>query len=75
MREDLPPGPRWPSAVQGAAFWTRPLPFLERSILASCEVKPASGVEVARRRNITIKPGAGARTVLTTRCPAAIAIA
>jgi cytochrome P450 len=26
----LPPGPSWPSVVQGAAFWTRPLAFLER---------------------------------------------
>jgi cytochrome P450 len=26
----LPPGPPWPSIVQGFAFWTRPLSFLER---------------------------------------------
>jgi cytochrome P450 len=25
-----PPGPRWPKAVQLAAWWTRPLPFFER---------------------------------------------
>ena len=29
-RADLPPGPRYPSALQGMGFWTRPLPFLER---------------------------------------------
>jgi cytochrome P450 len=26
----LPPGPRYPKTVQSAAFWTRPLAFLER---------------------------------------------
>ena len=26
----LPPGPRLPKTVQSVAFWTRPLPFLER---------------------------------------------
>ena len=31
MRADLPPGPRWPSLVQGLGFWTRPLASLERS--------------------------------------------
>ncbi len=30
MREELPPGPRYPAAVQGIGFWTRPLAFLER---------------------------------------------
>jgi cytochrome P450 len=25
-----PPGPRWPAAVQLAAWWTRPIPFFER---------------------------------------------
>jgi cytochrome P450 len=31
MRASLPPGPRYPSAVQLAAFWTRPLASLERA--------------------------------------------
>src|SRR5260370_31471183 len=26
----LPPGPRYPAALQMAGFWTRPLAFLER---------------------------------------------
>ena len=26
----LPPGPRWPIAVQSLAWWARPVPFLER---------------------------------------------
>ena len=26
----LPPGPSWPIAVQSVAWWTRPIPFLER---------------------------------------------
>ena len=29
-RRSLPPGPRLPNAVQSAAFWTRPLAFLEQ---------------------------------------------
>jgi cytochrome P450 len=29
-RADLPPGPSWPAAVQGMAYWSRPLAFLER---------------------------------------------
>jgi cytochrome P450 len=29
-RTSLPPGPRYPSAIQMAGFWTRPLAFLER---------------------------------------------
>ncbi|HEX8743685.1 MAG TPA: cytochrome P450 [Thermoleophilaceae bacterium] len=29
-RADLPPGPSWPSLVQGVGLWTRPLAFLER---------------------------------------------
>jgi len=31
MSGKLPPGPRAPGFVQGMAFWTRPLSFLERS--------------------------------------------
>ncbi|HEV2812910.1 MAG TPA: cytochrome P450 [Solirubrobacteraceae bacterium] len=26
----LPPGPSWPAAVQAIAWWTRPVPFMER---------------------------------------------
>jgi cytochrome P450 len=29
-RPSLPPGPRYPAAIQMAGFWTRPLAFLER---------------------------------------------
>ena len=29
-RADLPPGPPWPTLMQGVAYWTRPLAFLER---------------------------------------------
>ena len=31
MPQDLPAGSRQPAAVQGAAFWTRPLAFFERN--------------------------------------------
>lgn len=30
LRSELPPGPRFPSPVQGMAFWTRPLASLEK---------------------------------------------
>lgn len=30
MTPALPPGPSWPAAVQGAAWWNRPLPFFFR---------------------------------------------
>jgi cytochrome P450 len=30
LRPGLPPGPSYPALIQGIAFWTRPLPFLER---------------------------------------------
>jgi cytochrome P450 len=30
MRASLPPGPRYPSLVQGIGFWTRPLAYLEK---------------------------------------------
>ena len=29
-RAALPPGPRYPAAIQMVGFWTRPLAFLER---------------------------------------------
>jgi cytochrome P450 len=31
MRQDLPPGPRAPAALQSLGWWTRPLSFLERA--------------------------------------------
>jgi hypothetical protein len=47
-----------------------------RSVLAACELLPAGdGLEVARRRNITIRPGAGAVAVLGERRAAAVAAA
>ena len=30
MSQDLPAGPPYPAAIQGVAFWNRPLAFLER---------------------------------------------
>src|ERR1044072_7669083 len=30
MRATLPPGPRYPTLVQGIGFWTRPLAYLEK---------------------------------------------
>ena len=31
MSQTLPPGPRYPSLIQGIGFWTRSLPFFERA--------------------------------------------
>jgi cytochrome P450 len=28
--QGLPPGPKWPAAVQALAWWSRPVPFMER---------------------------------------------
>src|SRR4051794_1792612 len=30
MRSNLPPGPSYPSLIQGIGFWTRPLAYLEK---------------------------------------------
>jgi cytochrome P450 len=30
MRSNLPPGPSYPSLIQGVGFWTRPLAYLEK---------------------------------------------
>jgi cytochrome P450 len=45
-----------------------------RAVLAGCELRPAGdGAEIARRRNITVRPGGGARAVLRERRPVAVA--
>jgi hypothetical protein len=45
-----------------------------RTVLSACELRPAEdGHERARRRNITVRPGAGARAALRARRPAGVA--
>jgi cytochrome P450 len=52
----------------GASFAMLEMEIVLRSVLAACELRPAGdGFEVTRRRNITIRPGAGARMVLRER--------
>ncbi len=60
----------------GASFAMLEARLVMREILASRDVRAASGApETARRRNITIRPGEGARAVLTARRPVAAAVA
>jgi cytochrome P450 len=60
----------------GASFAMLEMKLVLRSVLGACELRPAGdGFEVARRRNITIRPGAGAVAVLGERRPAAVAAA
>jgi cytochrome P450 len=49
----------------GASFAMVEMKIVLRSVLRACELVPTGdGVELARRRNITIRPAAGAVTVL-----------
>jgi cytochrome P450 len=60
----------------GASFAMLEMKIVLRSVLAACELRPAAGgFEVARRRNITIRPGGGAVAVLRERRPVAAAAA
>jgi len=60
----------------GSSFAMLESVLVLRSIVASCEVGPGrTGGEIARRRNITVRPGAGASTVLTARREAGVAVA
>jgi cytochrome P450 len=58
----------------GASFAMLEMKLVLRAVLAGAEVRPADGGhEAARRRNITIRPGRGARAVLDERRPVAVA--
>jgi cytochrome P450 len=49
----------------GASFALLEMQIVLRELLSGCELRPAgAGFELARRRNITIRPGAGARVEL-----------
>ena len=60
----------------GASFAMLEMKIVLRQVLASCELGSAGEgyFEVARRRNITIRPAAGAVAVLGQRQPAAVAV-
>jgi cytochrome P450 len=52
----------------GASFAMVEMKIVMRAVLEACELRPAGdGFEVARRRNITVRPAGGARTVLRAR--------
>jgi cytochrome P450 len=58
----------------GASFAMLEMQIVMRSVLERCELRPAGdGAELARRRNITVRPGEGARAVLRARQPVAVA--
>jgi cytochrome P450 len=57
----------------GASFAMVEMKLVLRAALSKWELRPAAGVEHARRRNITIRPAAGARAVLGERKPVAVA--
>jgi hypothetical protein len=59
----------------GASFAMQEMKIVLRTVLASCELRPAGErPELARRRNITIRPAAGAIAVLGERRPAPVAV-
>jgi cytochrome P450 len=58
----------------GASFALLEMRIVLRSVLSACELQAgAGGAEPTRRRNITIRPAAGARVRLRGRRPAAVA--
>jgi cytochrome P450 len=58
----------------GASFALLEMQIVMRSVLTACELQPArDGHELTRRRNITIRPGAGAVSVLRERRRAEVA--
>ena len=55
----------------GASFAMVEMKVVLRALLAACDLRPApTGLEVARRRNITIRPAHGAATILAERVAA-----
>jgi cytochrome P450 len=55
----------------GASFAMLEMKHVLRTILTTCEVQPLDGAfELAKRRNITIRPARGAAVVLSDRQPA-----
>jgi cytochrome P450 len=57
----------------GASFAMQEMGIVLRAVLSACELQPAKEpFEVAKRRNISIKPAGGARTTVRQRTPAAV---
>ncbi|MGE5281876.1 MAG: cytochrome P450 [Chloroflexota bacterium] len=56
----------------GASFAMLEMKIVLREALRTLALQPAGRAEVARRRNITVRPGDGARTVVSERVPATV---
>ncbi len=60
----------------GASFAMEEMKLVLRKVVGDCELRAVGATtELARRRNITVRPGEGARAVLGARRPAAVAVA
>jgi cytochrome P450 len=60
----------------GASFAIAEMKLVFRTALRAWDVRSAGGdIEMARRRNITVRPAGGARVVLSERKPAPVAVA
>jgi cytochrome P450 len=57
----------------GASFAMLELKIVLRAALGKLTLQPGEGAEVARRRNITVRPSAGATAVLSDRASAPVA--
>lgn len=57
----------------GASFAMLELKIVLRAALGTLTLQPGEGSEVARRRNITVRPSAGATAVVSDRVPAPVA--
>ena len=58
----------------GASFAMLEMKIVLRALLGTCELSAAGdGVEVAQRRNITVRPAGGARVTLGVRSPVPVA--
>lgn len=58
----------------GASFAMLEMKIVLREALQTLELHPGEGAEVARRRNITVRPSSGGRAVLSDRVPAPVAV-
>jgi cytochrome P450 len=57
----------------GASFAMLEMKIVLRAALGTLALRPGGGAEVARRRNITVRPSRGARAILSDRKPAPVA--
>ncbi|HEX6752443.1 MAG TPA: cytochrome P450 [Solirubrobacterales bacterium] len=58
----------------GASFAMLEMKIVLRAALRTLELHPGEGAEVARRRNITVRPSSGGRAVLSDRVSSPVAV-